>query len=481
MSNTSRLLAAAVLAGALALGLGHGGAVAEPAQEVLVSNPAELTQALAAAQPGDTIVLADGTWENAFLDISAATAPGRPVTVRAQTPGKVVLTGRSGLSLNSPDLVVSGLTFTNGTVPAGKGSVITFNSDRGRVTDTAVVDFNPAEPQTPYYWVYFRGGANRFDHSLLEGKNHQEPVVGNDRGLAAKYNKVDHTRFANVPNIGRNGMEALRIWGYGQWGDLGTEEGAYFTIEHNLFEHVDGDDEIISLKSNHNTVRFNTIKQSSGGLVLRYGNYNTVENNVILGERYPASEGIRVSGNSHTVRGNYVAGVSGYGLKVTSGEHLFDENNQLDYLTPGFVPQPNPLAPYGYLFHYGQVTDSEFSGNVFVDNAKSDMHLGWFYKNHWPGYQMVLLPERNTFTGNIAYRPAGGVSVQTSAQDTAPPLEKFTFEPNIFKRNVVIGGTLSVNPPNTSDGIVVVPLARSARPQAPRSATAADTGPSWRE
>lgn len=464
MKRLAALVTAAVLL------LPAGPAFAD--RDVLVSNLAELNRALGAAVSGDTIVMADGTWQDAVIGL---TAPG-PLTLRAQTPGKVLLTGRSSLSLNSPHLTVSGLTFTDGQAPDGAQSVITFNSDHGRVTDTAVVDFNPAEPQTAYYWIYFKGGHNRLDHSLLRGKNHQEPVVGNDRGLAAKYNAVDHTRFADVPNVGRNGMEALRIWGYGQWGELGTQEGAYFTIEHNLFEHVDGDDEIISLKSNHNTVRFNTIKQSSGGLVLRYGNHNTVENNVILGERHPASEGIRVSGNSHTVRGNYVAGVSGYGLKVTSGEHMFDENNQLDYLTPGFVPQRNPLAPYGYLFHYGQVTDSEFTGNVFVDNAKSDMHLGWFYKNHWPAYQMVLLPERNTFTGNLVHRPKGGVAVITSPQETAPPLEKFTFEPNTFRGNVVHGGTIDVHAPNSSKGIVVLPRSRQAPPPPPQTA---ESGPTW--
>lgn len=441
-------------------------------QETIVSNLAELNQALGSAAPGDTIVMADGTWQDTVINLAVA----GPLTLRAQTPGKVLLTGRSAVALNSPDLTVSGLTFTDGQAPAGVGSVIAFNSDNGRVTDTAVVRFNPADPATAYYWVYFRGGRNRFDHGLLEGKSHQEPLVGNDRGLAAKYNAVDHTRFANVPNIKRNGMEGLRIWGYGQWAEEGAEEGAYFTIEHNVFEHVDGDDEIISLKSNHNTVRFNTIKASSGGLVLRYGNYNTVENNVILGEGYPASEGIRVSGDHHTVRGNYVAGVSGYGLKVTSGEHMFDANKQLDYLTPDFAPQKNPLTPYGYLFHYGQVTDSTFTANVFVNNAKSDMHLGWFYKNHWPGYQMVLLPERNTFSGNLSYKPNGGVAVATSTQDTAAPLEKFTFEPNTFQGNVVFGGTLDIHAPNTTQGIVVVP----GNPQSPPPpAETAQVGPSY--
>lgn len=466
----ARMTRLAALAAAAALLLPAAPAFASSGGERLVSNLAELTQAMGTA---DTIVMADGTWQDTVIDLAAA----GPLTLRAQTPGKVLLTGRSSLSLNSPGLTVSGLTFTGGQAPEGAKSVISFNSDHGRVTDTAVVGFNPADPATPYYWVFFKGGHNRLDHSLLEGKNHQEPLVGNDRGLAAKYNAVDHTRFANVPNIKRNGMEALRIWGYGQWGDLGTEEGAYFTIEYNVFEHVDGDDEIISLKSNHNTVRFNTIKQSSGGLVLRYGNYNTVVNNVIIGDRYPASEGIRVSGHGHTVRGNYVAGVSGYGLKVTSGEHMFDADNRLDYLTPGFVPQPNPLSPYGYLFHYGQVTDSTFTGNVFVDNAKSDMHLGWFYKNHWPGYQMVLLPERNTFTANLSYKPNGGTAVVTSVQDTAPPLQKFTFQPNTFQTNIVYGGSLDVNAPNSAKGFIVIPGNRQPPPTPPQTT---ETGPSYR-
>ncbi|NUR89190.1 MAG: hypothetical protein HOY71_34330 [Nonomuraea sp.] len=459
----------AALAAAAFLLLPAAPALAASGGERLVTNLAELNAAMASA---GTIVMADGTWQDTVIDLRA----DGPLRLRAQTPGKVLLTGRSSLALNSPDLTVSGLTFTAGQAPDGTGSVISFNSDRGRVTDTAVVDFNPADAATPYTWVYFRGGHNRFDHGLLRGKAHQEPLVGNDRGLAAKYNRVDHTRFADVPNIGRNGMEALRIWGYGQWAEEGADEGAYFTIDSNVFEHVDGDDEIISLKSNHNTVRGNLIKQSSGGLVLRYGNYNTVEGNVIIGDRYPASEGIRVSGDHHVVRGNYVQGVSGYGLKVTSGEHLFDADHKLDYLTPGFVPQPNPLTPWGYLFHYGQVTDSRFTGNVFTGNAKADMHLGWFYKNHWPGYQMVLLPERNTFTGNLSYRPGGGVAVTTSVQDTAPPLTKITFQPNAFRGNVVYGGTLDVNPPNTTTGITVVP-ARDQVPPAPPATEPA--GPSW--
>ncbi|NUW47098.1 hypothetical protein, partial [Nonomuraea rhodomycinica] len=92
------------------------------------------------------------------------------------------------------------------------------------------------------------------------------------------------------------------------------------------------------------------------------------------------------------------------------------------------------------------------------------------------GYQMVLLPERNTFTGNLSYRPDGGVAVTASVQDTAPPLAKFSFQPNTFRGNVVHGGTLDVNPPNRTEGIVVVPSRDRTPPAPPRTE---QTGPSW--
>lgn len=421
-------------------------------EDTLVKTPGELAEAIRQALPGDTITMADGTWNDVVIELSAYTAPEHPVTLRAQSPGKVVITGRSGLSLNRPNLIVEGLTFKDGQAPEGKDSVITFNSDHGRVTDTAVIDFNPPEPTTDYYWVFFRGAHNRLDHTLLEGKNHHQPVVGNNGTGIEKYNRVDHCHVKDIKNVGMNGMEALRIWGYGQNGELGTDEGAFFTVEYNLFEHADGDDEIISLKSNHNTVRRNTIIESYGGIVGRSGNFNTVTDNVVLGNHYPGSNGIRVSGDHHTVTGNLISKVAGDGLRVTSGEHVFDENLELDYLTPDFVPLKRDSSPYGYVFHYGQVTDGDFSGNVFLENDGVDIHVGFFYKNHWPQYQMVLLPERNTFSRNLVYKPAGGTAVHTTVQETAPPLDKFTFEPNTFKRNFVFGGDVDVNAPSTWDG-----------------------------
>ncbi|KKO52402.1 polysaccharide lyase 6 family protein [Paenibacillus sp. DMB20] len=421
-----------------------------------VTNQSELNDAIQKALPGDTIIMADGIWNHTYIDFSAHATAERPVRLAAETPGKVILSGESGLSLNRPHLIVDGLLFTNGRAPAGKEAVITFNSDYGRITNTAVVDFNPGDTSVKYYWVFFKGANNRLDNSRFEGKNHMQPVIGNNGSGNEKYNKVDHCYFKNIRHTNPNGMETFRIWGYGGNDELG-DDGAFFTIEYNLFEHADGDDEIISLKSNRNVVRYNTIFESRGGIVGRSGNTNTIENNIILGGDYPESTGIRISGHNHTVQGNFIQEVSDGALRLTTGEHVFDENHQLDYLTPDFQPLPRAGSPYGYVGHYGWVKNSLVSGNVFVNNRGTDISLGFFYKNHWPGYQMVLLPEDNQISGNIIYKPSGGIAIQTTKQDTAEPLAKFVFKPNKFERNMVYGGGIDIQSPNTPEGIIVIP------------------------
>ena len=84
--------------------------------------------------------------------------------------------------------------------------------------------------------------------------------------------------------------------GYGMNEELGSD-GAFFTLERNLFEEAHGEAaEIISIKSNRNVVRFNTFRKTKGGITNRSGNFNVIEGNFILGEGEPRSYGIRVTG-----------------------------------------------------------------------------------------------------------------------------------------------------------------------------------------
>nr|WP_308367836.1 polysaccharide lyase 6 family protein [Streptomyces sp. ISL-36] len=116
--------------------------------------------------------------------------------------------------------------------------------------------------------------------------------------------------FSDRSFTGSNGGEPIRLGVSGR-----ALSGADALVEYNLFERCDGDPETISVKSSDNTVRYNTIRDSRGGIVLRHGNRSTVDGNYLLG----GTEGVRLYGNDHLVVNNYIGGLSGRALVIGSG------------------------------------------------------------------------------------------------------------------------------------------------------------------
>jgi len=66
--------------------------------EYFVSNAAEIAAAAKSAKPGDFIIMRDGVWPNADIRFEAQGVPEAPITLQAQTPGKMILTGQSRLA-----------------------------------------------------------------------------------------------------------------------------------------------------------------------------------------------------------------------------------------------------------------------------------------------------------------------------------------------------------------------------------------------
>ena len=454
-----------------------GSSLAAFASERTATTADELRDALATAKPGDIVVLRDGEWKDLVIELKTGGVQNSPITLRAQTPGKVILSGSSWLRLGAPHIVVDGLRFQGGALK--KGQVIHFNSDHGRVTHCAVIDYNPADVATSYYWVFFEGSHNRLDHCLLKGKNHQQPVVGNagggssadDSKKTSRHNMVDHCHFLDIPHVrGRNGREIFRIWGYGGNEELG-DDGAFFTIEDNLFERAHGEGaEIISLKSNRNLVRRNTIRATRGGITNRSGNFNRIEDNIILGDGQDSATGIRIAGQGHTVRGNYIEGCES-GINVMCGE--FFESD----LTGQFDPILRESAPLKRVPRYGWVRNATVAGNTLVDIDGDDFTIGSSYKSGWPKSQRVLLPEGLTVEKNVVIKPKGGVVVRGPTPDRSPPLDRFEFKTNVFRDNTVAGeGKVEFEP--ARDGFKRV---ENAEKPAMKPLTPAEVGPGWRK
>ena len=95
----------------------------------------------------------------------------KPVVIKAQTPGKVLITGNSKLKIGGQYIIVDGLYFVNGY--AGRDAVITFRTDNKhlandcRVTNTVINDFNNPKRMDENNWVTFYGKKNRLIIAVL--------------------------------------------------------------------------------------------------------------------------------------------------------------------------------------------------------------------------------------------------------------------------------------------------------------------------
>lgn len=449
------------------------------ARERLALDPAQLKAALTSAQPGDIVTLKNGEWQDARITVSQGGAPGNPVEIRAETPGGVTLSGSSTLEINAPYVRVDGLLFLKGALKAG--AVVQFNSHHGIVQNTAIVDYNPPAFETNYYWVFFRGDSNVVDRCYFKGKSNLEPLIGNALE-DSRHNAVVRSYFKNIPYHQGNGREDIRVWGSGKM-EQRDDDGAYFLIAANLFDHADGEGvEIISLKSNHNQVLRNTIVATRGCLNIRRGDFNTVAGNCILGQNVPGAEGLRVSGQHNLVQRNLVSHC-GYGIRVACGE--FTERALTSDYRPDIKEEKEangkgkrrPVV----IPTYPQVRYLTLAHNVLVENADLDLEFGSDYKKHWPESQQVLLPEECLIQDNRFVRPHGGVSIAGTTADPRPPLDHFTFQPNRWSENTLVGGTNSFAPAADGFALRELPLGWSEEREtaAFKPLTPDEVGPAW--
>ncbi len=336
----------------------------------------EFQEAVRQAHPGDVIVMANGTWHDADLVFDADGAEGDSITVRAESPGEVILTGRSRLRIGGKYLKVEGLWFHRGALE--RGHVIAFRTDRmahhSRVTNCAVTEYNPANWLLQYKWVSLYGTHNRVDHCYFAGKTHDGATfvvwLEDPPNDIPNYHRVDHNHFGPRPELGKNGGETIRIGTSSR-----SMQDSYTVVEHNLFEHTNGEHEIISNKTGHNTYRHNTFLEAQGALTLRHGNHAVVRENWFLGRGKPGTGGVRVIGEDHTVVHNYFSELKGDSSRATLS-----------------VMNGIPNSP---LNRYFQVKRPTIARNTFVGTEVSI-----FFGLGADG-EKTLLPENVLFRDNV--------------------------------------------------------------------------------
>jgi poly(beta-D-mannuronate) lyase len=335
----------------------------------------ELSAALENTLPGDTLVIKNGVYKDVAFSAFAKGTAEKPIVVIAETAGQVRLEGESNLKIAGNFLEIHNLYFVNGYSPTGP--VIEYKVDKEvanncRITGFVIESYNPKDRSSGNSWVVFYGKNNRFDHNTLFGKQNAGTTLivelDEARNRENKHS-IDHNFFGKRPNYGSNGAETMRV-GNSTYSLTSSQT----QIVDNWFEHCDGEVEHVSIKSSDNYIARNVFFESSGELVLRHGNRNVVEKNVFLGNGKPNTGGIRIVGEDHIVRKNY--------LKGLTGKRFYAALAVMNAV-------PNSL-----INRYHQVKNTQITENIFIDCDNIEFGVG---KDN----ERTLPPAETLFSENI--------------------------------------------------------------------------------
>ena len=120
-------------------------------RDIPVSSATDIAREIKTATAGDALVMKDGAWFNQAIDFRGVTN----LSLRAQSPGQVILSGDSSLRVDGSGLSISGLRFDHAT--ASHPAIEIFGSNC-RLTETSI------EGGAHKFFVRLHGLSNRVEH-----------------------------------------------------------------------------------------------------------------------------------------------------------------------------------------------------------------------------------------------------------------------------------------------------------------------------
>ena len=340
----------------------------------------------AGIKPGDIVVIRSGTYRDLPVKIDIDATAERPVLIRAEKPGSVVLTGMSSLSIGGSDITVSGLYFKDCDVAAGD-AVFNFRTSakkhavRSRLDDCIFSGSGLAENKDKdIKWVSVYGHDNEVTRCSFIDKKIlgsllvvwiDPQVIPNHR---IRGNYFTHPFSLQKHGSAINGQEMIRIG----TSAVSMSEGRCEICD-NYFFRCNGEVEIISNKSCANTYRNNVFDSCEGTLTLRHGNDCTGDGNYFFGRGAPNTGGVRIIGERHRVFNNYFEGLAGNSQRSAISLVRGVENSELfEYFQVKDAQvafntivncKSGITANIGNSASTMPVTDSRVTGNLIVNNA----------------------------------------------------------------------------------------------------------------
>ncbi|CAM4462806.1 polysaccharide lyase 6 family protein [Vibrio agarivorans] len=275
------------------------------------------------AKDGATITIPAGKFPH--LDVVTVTANN--ITIKAEQAGSAWLTGLVQLVLEGNDITVDGLVFTEGG-PAERFGAIRMMGDRNTLQNSTFYYFNhdyeyePDERRSEYpkyLWLSLWGKEGKVINNQFEGKQKRGTLIGVQKNETPDNHYIAHNIFLDQQQNQFNELdikEAIRYngnsWEAIRIGDSKASQWpSNSQFVDNLMINMDGERELISIKSGGNVIGGNTIFESAALISLRHGKANVVDSNVIIGNEKRLTGGIRIYDEDHVIKNNYISGTRG--------------------------------------------------------------------------------------------------------------------------------------------------------------------------
>lgn len=400
----TRVILPQLLLVASTLGCSHLPASAEigtpPPAADTTSSVADLQARIDAAGPGDTVLVDDGVYRTtAALTVRNRGTADAPIRIAARTPGGATIAWAAGFDVKAPAQYVEivGFVFSHasGTTKVESGAThIRFSRNTFAASGAGA-------------YLTIAGDDTEVDHNEFRDKR----TLGNmidvrgEGSQVARHVWIHHNYFHDFANAGGNGAETIR---FGLSG-LSMSKG-FGLIEHNLFLRCTGENELISVKSGSNTLRYNTFLDSPGAqLTLRHGNENLVYGNYFRG-----TDGIRIFGDRHRVFSNYLEENTG-AINIGNGDGEVADGAKL---TSHDRPDDNVIA-FNTLVNNGRnyymtsrTNGLGATGTVFADNV---------IQGGGPAAKLDGPYTGGSWSGNIVWQAGGAGDMPATAMDAVDP------------------------------------------------------------
>jgi signal peptidase I len=386
----------------------------KPTSTKPVSSVADLNAAIADAQPGVAIELADGVYEGAVVVAANGTAEA-PIVIRSRKTHGAVFQGASSFVITGQYVTIEGLKF----VRTG-AKTIEIAALGTRLTDNVFEDCgNGASGSST--GLIFSDNALESDpnglrrpiiqrKSLIEGNTFVRPkntVVWQNHGLVG--NTIIGNRIQGPHGITDGETEAIKI-GFGF-----QLEPTNTIISYNEITDWEGWPYVIGIKSSAVTLTKNVI---GGRVVIRYGDNVTISDNVIL------HGDLVLSGDRHTIERN-----------VIISSKAKDAVGPLVVLaTAAFTNELGVFDGVSAPMYYRTLTNSTVRDNSFVSLDPQDAGTVFFLGLGEANYGVP--PKNNQITRNLFARTSSPELFLNSSGTPTPPRDLLVNNGNSWSANV---------------------------------------------